>query len=98
MIKCPKCDSENIQITSGTDNRKQPKWKVKLITGLLIATIVSVGLLFTTKNGIFAITGMISFLPLAVITKWINDAQKDKKDVIHTKAVCQNCGHIEYLD
>ena len=98
MLKCPKCDSENIQITSGTDNRKQPKWWFKFKIGLLVATVVSLALTFATQKGIFAMPGIIGIFAIATIGKIQNDNRKDKKDVIHTKAVCQDCGHIEYLD
>ena len=98
MIKCPKCGNENVEITSGTDNRKQPKWWLWTKIGIFGATVLSLILTVKTKHFIPASIFIFGFIAILTIGKLQNDSSKDRKDVIHTKAVCKNCGHIEYLD
>lgn len=98
MIKCPKCGSENVEITSGTDNRKQPKWWFWTKIGILAATVLSLILAIIIKHFIPASIFILGFFTILATGKIQNDNAKEKKDVIHTKAVCKNCGHIEYLD
>lgn len=97
-MKCSKCNSENIAITSGTDNRKQPKWYLWFKVGLLIFTAVNILLFSITKNAIPALLSVAGILTILIIAKTQNDYKKDKEGIIRTKAVCKDCGHIEYLD
>ena len=96
MIKCPKCGSENVEITSGTYNKyRNPKeitMRLAILFGSLLAIFIGGKINFPILStiGAFAFLGLLIY---AGITK-----TKANPNVIHTKAICKNCGHIEYLD
>ena len=90
QIKCSKCKNKDLAFISGPKNRQYKWWHNLIAIILTIVFIAIVIIAFITKNPILqGIAFVISVLAIA---------KGKTQPKLHTKAVCKNCGHIEYLD
>ena len=91
-MKCEECGSEDIEFHETYDTLG-----VAVSTRIIIIIAFLIGLIITLilKEYFFALILFITALIFGAIIKLMDKIAKSKS---HTKAICKNCGHIEYLD
>ena len=90
-IVCPECDSDNISLVT---SRK----KGLNILLLLLVCIIGVAVVLTLFiNGYlyYAIGALVIFSVVLAILKAI---QVKRREELHTKAICHDCGHKWFID
>ena len=90
-IKCPKCDNEDLSFVSGTK-------KGLNVFLLLIVAVLGVAVIITLFVSGYIWGAVIAIIIFSIILSILKVIQAKRKEEVHTKAICRDCGHKWFID
>ena len=92
-MKCPKCENEEFAYVEAKKPKIKLSWKILCLLAIFMPLSIAISYnipIITTICSIISTFAIFTYIGMLIY-------QKFNRSQTHTKAICKNCNHVEWI-